>query len=191
MAQLGVNAVFNFHPDAPALRTPASFDVGSPGVAPVSLVPDASSYYVEEWPGSPDIEMRDDGSAIVRGYLIDWDNWFPAVRNILGYPLVVKGPTVNGVDVYYLSRKNPIYFPDCISSQHPTLNFSILNDVPRPFLWATKVNRIEGQAVPLDRITKSNTAVSRYRMARAHVYFETLTYEVKDDGEVLCSDGSM
>ncbi len=129
--------------------------------------------YVEHIPGSPEERIEQDGSSATRVLDVNWSDRQSAARYILGYPEVVRATS------YYISRNLPLPHPAWVN---PTTGY--------PFLWATKIPRIQGigrVGVPgtSQKLTNGLGDVAIYKTARMTVHHETLTYDILADNDPL------
>jgi hypothetical protein len=139
--------------------------------------------YWERWPQSPRSSWRDDGSQVTREYITHWEDnvyngqpvrgYLDAVKDLLGYPVV--SPLNNGGR--YISRYIPDYFPLLSPDDDFAPN--------KPFLWCTDLREVEGLAIPTDQNCRDASLVGRYRYAGIQAVYETLTYDIYDDREMV------
>jgi hypothetical protein len=121
--------------------------------------------YTEHIPGSPQEVLENDRAQVTRVYDCAWADRQTFADKLLGYPSV-KTATDNTTK--YISRVIPDAHPD------------FLNASGQPWLFATRVTRIEG----IGFRGKNANVVPVYDTARLTVLYESLTYEVLSDQDL-------
>lgn len=138
--------------------------VGEEEVAYTELVKD----------GSPTFNIENDGSTLTRQILVLWDDLNDAKNAFLGYPVVAG---TGGVQ-RWVSRATPDYAG------------IFLNSKGHPYLFATKLSG-QGYGMPPDAddgIHDQSTDFPIYRYAKLEVTYETLTYDILSDQEMINRD---
>lgn len=126
-------------------------------------------------PTSPEEELRNDGSRAVRTFLVPWADRIAWAIRWLGYPEIKFD---NGH--WFISRRVPQEHPEYLDADN------------RPYLWATQVMRCEPWGLPdptgstFDMRTPLD--VADYGFARIQVLYESVSYELLPDNEVLGED---
>ena len=126
--------------------------------------------YVEtvKEPVSPEMEFRDDGTTVTRTYLIPWTSYRQVAADVLGYPEIETKHARQ-----YISRNLPDAFPE------------LANSLGNPYLFATAIKSVQGLGVPDGGNMQSQSDVAVYKYARVSVVYETLTYEILSDKQMV------
>jgi len=148
---------------------------GNPNNVPASII--GKTYYLEtvKEPVSPSEEFRNDGSLVTRTFLIDWDKRGQAIRDIVGFPSVTAGQAGGS----FVQRNLPMAYLD------------FLNSTNQPFLFCTQIRQVEGVGTPLPSWftgvvqMKNVRNVARYNLAKVSVVYESLTYDILSDAEMI------
>jgi hypothetical protein len=122
--------------------------------------------------GSPSFSIENDGSTVTRTVLIRWQDLDLAKAAFLGYPTILAQSASTGA---WIARNTPDTF----------LLFS--NNSGNPYLFATKLSG-QGYGMPVDNIYGIHdpaTDTPVYRYAKLEVEYETLTYDVLTDSQMI------
>jgi hypothetical protein len=121
--------------------------------------------------GSPAFSIENDGSTLTRTVLVKWDDLDDAKDGFLGYP-EVRG--AGGAETW-------------ISRHVPDAALIFANRSGLPYLFATKLSG-SGYGMPAgaaNGIHDPLTDFPIYRYAKLEVGYETLTYDVLSDGQMI------
>lgn len=156
-------------------------------VAPVAN-PTRLPVQYKELDGSPRIDGADNATVVTRDLIVCWDgnstpqgfavggSWQAAVLDLLGYPVLVqRNPSGVGTG-WYVQRYVPWFFPFW-SIQTPFKK-------PAPFLWCSRY-KVSPVSMASDLITEDLLLVHRYDLAKVEATFETLSYDILDDVEMV------
>lgn len=133
-----------------------------------------NTYYVEcvQNPASPEGEFRDDGSNVVRTYWIQWSKRSQSRKDLLGWPVVKQAGGQS-----FISRSVPHLYPEEVDTNGNAQ------------LYATACKQVEGWGIPAavngQVNMKSLLNVAQYLYAKMRVTYETLTYDVLDDADMV------
>jgi hypothetical protein len=121
--------------------------------------------------GSPTFTIENDGSTLTRTVLVLWSDLDSAKNAFLGYPVIQNSDSGQ----QWISRHVP----------HAAGIF--LDSANQPYLYATRLSG-RGYGMPSDAsegIHDAATDFPIYRYAKLEVGYETLTYDVLSDQEML------
>ncbi len=161
------------------------YDFNDPPVG--STDPQRKTIEYHEIEGSPTFRLSDNGTQMVRKLHVNWDEKDEAMKDLLGYPVLKFN---NGR--YYIYREIPASANWIQSSAD---GFS----PARPYIWCTDLQSVEPALdVPLTPKVPANFVdananvdtidkygVHRYGRALIVAQYETLTYEILKDSDML------
>lgn len=135
--------------------------------------------FLENVPGSPLEELRNDGSQVVRTVFVDWDDRFAASYLLCGYPMLETNPNNQR---QYISRNLPMPHQDFLVDDKPG----------EFFLWCDQVQKCEGWGTPTGAGAQIPTDEMAAELAKAtgDDPTETLEQAAFNAGKIESSQGS-